>query len=88
MTVRSNSRSRWSEENDAELLRLVAAREPPAAIAKKMGRTQDAVRGRAAQLGIMLPSSIRPWRQSHARGPRKLPRLLPEASGTEPQADE
>jgi hypothetical protein len=54
---------RWTEDDDAGLRRLIAAREPPARIAKALKRTQDAVRGRAAELRLTLPSPLRPWRR-------------------------
>ena len=75
MTERRNSRKPWKEEDDAMLRRLIAARERPAQLAKKLGRTQDSIRGRAAQLGLMLPSAIRPWKISFPRGPRRVDRL-------------
>lgn len=63
----SNGRTRvgqaWSEEDDAELRRLVSARQPAGVIASALGRTVDAIRGRAAGLRLALPSSRRPWRQ-------------------------
>lgn len=61
VTVRGSHKRRWSEDDDAELRRLIATRQPPAAIAKTLGRTQDAVRGRAGQLGLPVPSPLRPW---------------------------
>lgn len=54
---------RWSDEDDAELRRLIAAREPPARIARALHRTQDAIRGRAAELHLTLPSPLRPWKR-------------------------
>ncbi len=65
----------WSEEDDAELVRLVSARKRPGEIAEKLQRTLDAVRGRAAQLGLALPSTLRPWRAPVLRNaPRPAPR--------------
>lgn len=62
--VRVGGRGRpWSEEDDALLRRLIDGREPPARIAHTMQRTQDAIRGRAAQLHLTLPSPLRPWRR-------------------------
>lgn len=58
----ANSGNVWSEEDDAELRRRIAARQPAAVIAKGMGRRIDAIRGRAAALRVTLPSSQRPWR--------------------------
>lgn len=57
----------WSEADDAELHRLVAARQPTGEIARQLGRTIDAVRGRAVHLGLALPSSLRPWRAAVRR---------------------
>lgn len=53
----------WSEEDDAALRRLIDGREPPARIARALQRTQDAIRGRAAQLHLTLPSPLRPWKR-------------------------
>jgi len=58
---------RWLEADDAELRRLVAARVPVAGIARAMGRTVDAVRGRAQVLGIGLTPRLRPWRSDPRR---------------------
>lgn len=60
-------RRAWSEEDDAELRRLVAARQPTGEIARELQRTIDAVRGRAAHLDLVLPSSLRPWRPALRR---------------------
>ena len=57
-----NFRRVWSEDEDRELRRLIAGREPPLRIARALQRTQDAVRGRAGQLGLVVPSPLRPWR--------------------------
>jgi hypothetical protein len=62
--VRAGSKGRrWSDDDDAQLRRLIAGREPPARIARILQRTQDAIRGRAAQLRLTLPSPLRPWRR-------------------------
>lgn len=58
----ANSGSVWSEEDDAELRRRIAARQTAAVIAKGMRRRIDGIRGRAAALRLTLPSSQRPWR--------------------------
>jgi hypothetical protein len=63
--------ARWTEEADAELRRRVTARQTIAQIAREMGRTMDAIRGRAATLRITLRSSQRPWRDGVARRPIK-----------------
>ena len=68
---------RWSDEDDAELRRLIAAREPPARIARALNRTQDAIRGRAAELRLTLPSALRPWKR-FARPGAKSARTLAE----------
>lgn len=52
----------WTEENDAELRKRVAAKQTIGQIAREMSRTMDAIRGRAAALRITLRSSQRPWR--------------------------
>lgn len=59
----------WSEEDDAEFRRLAAERQPPGEIARQLGRTIDAVRGRAVHLDIVLASSLRPWRTTVRRSP-------------------
>ncbi len=59
----------WSPDDDEALKALVARRQPAASIAQTLGRTVDAVRGRAALLGLRLPSSLRPWRPGVARRP-------------------
>lgn len=74
--------ARWTHEADAELRRRVASREPVTVIAREMGRTQDAIRGRAAMLRIALPSTMRPWRETVKRGPR-MPRSIPQPTGEE-----
>ncbi|WP_447728263.1 hypothetical protein [Sphingomonas koreensis] len=63
------TRRPWSEEDDAELSRLIAERHPPGQIARQLRRTIDAVRGRAAHLNLVLPSSLRPWRSTVRRQP-------------------
>jgi hypothetical protein len=45
-------------------------RQQPADIARALGRTIDAIRGRAQVLGLTLPSRMRPWRESPHRRPR------------------
>lgn len=60
----------WSGADDAELRRRVAANQTIGQIAREMGRTMDAIRGRAAGLRITLRSSQRPWRNF---GPRRAP---------------
>jgi hypothetical protein len=59
----------WSKADDAELARLIEGRQPPGEIAKRLDRTVDAIRGRAAQLHLVLPSSLRPWRKTIGRTP-------------------
>lgn len=63
----------WSVEDDVELRSRISKRQTAAAIAKGMGRTVDAIRGRAAALHITLPSSQRPWRSFPEREPRAPP---------------
>jgi hypothetical protein len=66
-----NQGTRWGTDDDAELARLIAARKAVVEIARRLGRTQDAVRGRAWQLRLTLPSTLRPWRKNLAlRRPR------------------
>lgn len=59
----------WTDDDDADLRGRIAARQTAAVIARGIGRTQDAVRGRASTLGLALPSPTRPWRQWPRRSP-------------------
>lgn len=88
MAERPNSGKLWRADDDAELRRRIAARQPPAVLARELGRTQDAIRGRAAELGLMLPSAIRPWKINFPRGPRGGLRAEPGASLIERPEDE
>jgi hypothetical protein len=58
---------KWSPEDDENLRVLIARRQTVAAMARALGRTIDAVRGRASALGLQLPSPLRPWRPGVAR---------------------
>lgn len=60
----------WTEAEDAELRARLGARQQPAEIARALGRTVDAIRGRAQMLDLTLPSRTRPWRDSPLRRPR------------------
>lgn len=62
MTLQKKNRP-WTADDDALLAQLVEARERPVQIARQLGRSLDAVRGRAARLGLVLPSRLRPWRK-------------------------
>jgi hypothetical protein len=53
---------RWSDENDEDLRRRIAARQQIGDIARAMKRTVDGIRGRAATLRLRLPGRNRPWR--------------------------
>lgn len=75
---------RWTEDDDARLRRLIAAREPPARIAQALKRTQDAIRGRAAELRLTLPSPLRPWRRfATLNGRREQSAPAPEGQQSE-----
>ena len=50
----------WTQEDIALLRRLVAQNTPTRLIALKLGRTEDAVRSKASELGI----SLKPTNQS------------------------
>lgn len=69
--TRPNDRRRWLEADDLLLRQLIKLREPPASIARRMQRTQDAIRGRAGQLGLAVPSPLRPWRKHWGRAARE-----------------
>ena len=60
---RFNSKRRWTETADDELRERIKHRQTVSAVAAGMGRTQDAIRGRASQL--KLPSTTRPWRPGY-----------------------
>ena len=60
-TQRRPSRA-WSAEDDASLRAGIAAKQQTPDIARALGRTVDAVRGRAQVLGLRLTSRLRPWR--------------------------
>jgi len=57
----------WTDDDDAELRQRIKARQTLAVIAREMGRTMDAVRGRASTLRVTLRSSQRPWRDGVPR---------------------
>lgn len=65
MTI--NLGRRWTAELDEELRRRVAAHQTAGQIAREMGRTLDAIRGRADTLRITVRSSVRPWRDGVTR---------------------
>jgi hypothetical protein len=65
-TQRRPSRA-WSAEDDAALRAGIAAKQQTPDIARALGRTVDAVRGRAQVLRLRLTPRLRPWR-THARG--------------------
>jgi hypothetical protein len=75
-----NYGQRWSDETDVELRKRIDARQSVGQIARDMGRTQDAIRGRAATLRLSLPSTRRPWREGVKRGPR-MQRPDPSSTG-------
>ncbi len=57
----------WTDDDDAELRQRIGAKQTLAVIACEMGRTMDAVRGRASTLRVTLRSSQRPWRDGVPR---------------------
>jgi len=57
----------WTDADDIELRRLIEDRQRPSEIARRLGRTIDAIRGRTAYLGLTLPSALRPWRKTASR---------------------
>ncbi len=97
---RVNDRRRWLEADDLLLRQLIERREPPARIARQMQRTRDAIRGRAGQLGLTVPSPLRPWhkhwtrerrnqRDCHIDQPKVVPNAtLPEDEGHTPDTAE
>ena len=63
MAERATRGAPWTQEQDAELSRLVVARRNVYAIAAAMSRTVDAIRDRAQLLGHPSTVCRRPWRQ-------------------------
>lgn len=61
-TPRPLFRSRWTTEEDEELRRRIEQRQTAGIITAAMGRTNHAIRGRAGELGLMVPTTIAPWR--------------------------
>ena len=57
----------WTEADDAALIQMIEARHPPGEIARRLHRTVDAIRERAAQPRLVLPSPLRPWRMGVRR---------------------
>ena len=57
-----NFRKRWNESADTELCGRLTRHEAVSKIAAEMGRTSEAIRARARQLGVPAPRSMRPWR--------------------------
>ena len=55
-----NTGEPWTSEEDSQLRKLASENTPTRVIGLKLGRTEDAVRTRAAQLGI----SLKPTNQS------------------------
>lgn len=53
-------REAWTPSNDRQLRDLARGNTPTRVIGLKMGRTEDAVRQRASDMGV----SLRPWNQS------------------------
>lgn len=61
---------RWTADDDAELRRRLADRQRTTEIARAMGRTVDAIRGRAQALGLRLNPSNRPWKRPADAAPQ------------------
>jgi len=55
-----NHRKQWSSADDKQLRQLANQNTPTRVIALKMGRTEDAVRAHASELGV----SLKPTNQS------------------------
>jgi hypothetical protein len=55
-----NSGKRWSDSDAAQLKKLARQNTPTRVIGLKLGRTEDAVRGKASDLGV----SLKPTNQS------------------------
>lgn len=87
---RPNDGRTWTEADDTLLRNLIFRREPPVAIARQLQRTQAAVRGRAGQLGLAVPSPLRPWRKHWGRAVRDELNSAPKqnAADTEGPAGE
>jgi hypothetical protein len=55
-----NAGKSWSSQDEAELKRLATGNTPTRVIALKLGRSEDAVRGKAQELNV----SLKPTNQS------------------------
>lgn len=66
MTTPRNSGKPWTTKDERELTDYARSNTPTRLIAHKMGRSEDAVRNRASDMGL----SLKPTNQS-PYGPRK-----------------
>ena len=55
-----NSRKRWTPAQEKQLEKLAGGNTPTRVIGLKLGRSEDAVRSKAAELRV----SLSPWNQS------------------------
>jgi len=55
-----NAGTRWTDKEVQQLAQLAGGNTPTRVIGLKLGRTEDAIRAKAAGEGI----SLRPWNQS------------------------
>jgi hypothetical protein len=67
MRFPKNHGRRWTLEDDEELRVALDKREPVKDIAMRLGRRQDAVRGRAWALGLTIGAGLRRWRGARPR---------------------
>ena len=58
LTTKPNYRAPWSEKDIAQVARLLRDGHTIPAIAELMGRSQEAVRNRAAKSGFLSPRAL------------------------------
>lgn len=61
-TPRPHFRSRWTTDQDEELRRRIGQRQTAGIISAGMDRNNHAIRRRAGELSLMVPTTIAPWR--------------------------
>jgi hypothetical protein len=66
LLIRTHHRQRWTPEEDMQLIRLFADGAFTQDVARRLGRSQEAVRTRAESLGISVRSAPPRARRSDA----------------------
>lgn len=57
MATETNSRKRWTPKQEQRLIEKIDTNTPTRTIARNLGRSVEAIRKKAAQLGKSLPPS-------------------------------